>query len=77
MERTKSLTDKTRKWIESWKRADAALRAMKRLELREYDHSRNIDAIDGMLRWAVEHGAVRMTSGLVEQQRLFMKWKNR
>ena len=63
-------------WIESWKRASVALKAVKRRELRTYDYAKNQAIVDGMLQWAFEHRKVRLTSGLVEQQRLFMKMKS-
>ena len=63
-------------WIESWKRALVALKAVKRRELHTYDYAKNQAIVDGMLQWAFEHRKVRLTSGLVEQQRLFMKMKS-
>ena len=63
-------------WIESWKRASVALKAVKRHELRTYDLAKNRAIVDGMLQWAFENREPRLTSGLVEQQRLFMKMKS-
>ena len=62
-------------WIESWKRAAVALKAVKRHELRTYDHEKNLAIVDGMLQWAFEHRELRLNSGLVEQQRIFMRMK--
>ena len=67
--------DNTQQWIESWKRASVALKAVKRHELRTYDYAKNQTVVDGMLQWAFENRALRLNSGLVEQQRLFMKIK--
>jgi len=63
-------------WIENWKGASVALKAVKRRELRTYDHAKNQSIVDGMLQWAFEHRELRLNSGLVEQQRLFMKMKS-
>ncbi len=63
-------------WIENWKRASVALKAVKRRELRTYDHAKNQSIVDGMLQWAFEHRELRLNSGLVEQQRLFMRMKS-
>ena len=63
-------------WVESWKRASAALKAVKRHELRTYDYAKNQAIVDGMLQWAFENRESRLTSGLVEQQRLFMKMRS-
>ena len=63
-------------WIESWKRASVALKAVKPHELRTYDLAKNQVIVDGMLQWAFENRKLRLSSGLVEQQRLFMKMKS-
>ena len=68
--------ENAQQWIESWKRASVALKAIKRHELRTYDYAKNQAIVDGMLQWAFEHRKVRLESGLVEQQRLFMKMKS-
>ena len=71
-----STQDNAQQWIESWKRASVALRAVKRHELRTYDLAKNQAIVDGMLQWAFENRKLRLTSGLVEQQQLFMKMKS-
>ena len=68
--------ENAQQWIESWKRASVALKDIKRLELRNYDYAKNQAIVDGMLQWAFEHRKVRLDSGLVEQQRLFMKMRS-
>jgi hypothetical protein len=67
----------TEKWVKTWQRADAALDEIKRRELRAYNYDKNRKIIDEMLQWAHDHRKVRLTSGLVDQQRFFMKIKNR
>lgn len=71
-----STQENAQQWIESWKRASVALKDIKRLELRNYDYAKNQAIVDGMLQWAFEHRKVRLDSGLVEQQRLFMKMRS-
>jgi hypothetical protein len=66
---------KIKRWVETWKRAGRALDEVKRRDLREYDYFKNQTIIDEMLQWAVDNQNVRLTSGLVEQQRLFMKMR--
>ena len=68
--------ENAQQWIESWKRASVALKTVKRHELRTYDLAKNQAIVDGMLQWAFEHRELRLSSGLVEQQRLFMKIKS-
>ena len=64
---------KMEKCVEAWKRAGSALEEVKRRELRAYDYDKNQAVLDEMLQWACDHRRIRLTSGLVEQQRMFMK----
>ena len=68
--------ENVQRWIESWKRAEVALKAVKRSELRTYDNAKNRSIVDGMLQWVFEHRELRLNSGLVEQQRIFMRMKH-
>ncbi len=53
-----SFQENAQQWIERWKRASVALKAIKRHELRNYDYAKNQALIDGMLQWAFEHRTV-------------------
>ena len=64
-----------KKWIEGWRKAAKALKEIKRRELRAYDYQENKAVINGMLQWACDHSTARLDSGLVEQQRFFLKMK--
>ena len=65
------------KWVDTWKRAGPALEAVKQRELRAYDYDKNQAILDEMLQWACDHRRDRLTSGLVEQQRMFMKLRDK
>ncbi len=65
----------TQRWIRTWQRAGAALKEIKRQELQSYDYAKNLPILDDMLQWAYKHRTTRLTSGLVEQQRWFMKMR--
>lgn len=65
--------ERVKHWVHTWQKAGEALEEIKRQELRNYDYNKNLPLIDDMLQWACEHRAPRLTSGLVEQQRWFMK----
>jgi len=69
--------ERMRAWVETWKRAGSALQRVKTEELRSEDYGKDFELIDGMLEWVVDHARERKTSGLVEQQRLFRKMRNR
>ena len=74
---TQTEQQRIKRWVETWKRADSALNKIRRQELRAYDYRKNLKIIDDMLQWACDHAKVRISSGLVEQQRLFMKLRKR
>jgi hypothetical protein len=60
-------------WVQQWKQAGAALKQIEVQELRAYNYQQHWAIVDDMLQWAYEHWTPRLTSGLVEQQRWFMK----
>ena len=66
-----------KRWVETWKRAGPKLAAIKARELRAFDYAANLERLDEMLDWACEHARPRLTSGLVEQQRLFQILRRR
>ena len=74
---TKEEKANIKKWVETWKSAGPVLEKIKREELLNFDYSKNRHIIDEMLQWACDHAEPRQTSGLVEQQRLFKKLKEK
>ncbi|HLC15110.1 MAG TPA: hypothetical protein VJL89_02650 [Thermodesulfovibrionia bacterium] len=66
-----------KKWVETWKTAASALDKIRRDELMAFDYEKNFEIIDSMLQYACDHAETRLTSGLVEQQRLFMKLREK
>lgn len=66
-----------RLWIETWKKAGEALKEIKRHELETFDYAKHQELIDNMLQFACENRKPRFTSGLVEQQRWFMKMREK
>ena len=65
----------TRRWVETWKRAGPELQRIKDEELANYNHEEHWPAIDQMLQWAHGNARPRTTSGLIEMQKYFMKWR--
>lgn len=64
------------KWVKTWEKAGSALDRIKLKELRDSDYySRNLKSLNEMLQYAFEHRRIRLTSGLIEQQQIFMKLK--
>jgi len=64
-----------KKWINTWDIANTALQKVKSSELGVEDYyQKNLGLLNAMLCYAVKHGAVRLSSGLIEQQQFFMKF---
>ena len=62
------------KWIETWEKAASALDKVKLNELRADDYyDQNQVLLNEMLQYAFEHRELRLSSGLVEQQKIFIK----
>ena len=62
-----------KKWVNTWEQAGSALAEVRQKELSNFDYAKNLPVLDAMLQWACDHKQPRLTSGLVEQQRYFMK----
>lgn len=66
-----------REWATTWNETGKALAEIRREELRSPEYGSDWQVIDGMLEWTCTHGEERKTSGLVEQQALFRKLRER
>lgn len=67
----------SRRWVETWKLAGADLERIHRKELRELDTYRAIEMLCGPADYTCPPRAPKPFSGLVEQQRWFMKAASR
>ena len=64
------------RWVKTWQKAAVSLQKLKAEELRSKDYyEKNRKVLDEMLQYACDNCEVRLSSGLVEQQRLFMRMK--
>jgi hypothetical protein len=62
-----------KRWVEAWKKAGPDLERLRREELRRLDTVHAIAFLCGPADYTVPPRAPKPTSGLVEQQRWFMK----
>jgi hypothetical protein len=62
-----------RRWVKAWKEAGPELERLRREELRRLDPGQAIALLCGEADYTVPPRAPKPTSGLVEQQRWFMK----
>lgn len=62
-----------KRWVETWRLAGEDLERIRRKELRELDARRAIELLCGDADYTSAPRAPKPTSGLVEQQRWFMK----
>ena len=60
-------------WMRGWKAAGPALERVRRRELRNLDGPKTLGMLTGSADYHAEPRKARQTSGLVEQQRWFMK----
>jgi hypothetical protein len=67
------VTPEIRRWVETWKRAEPELEAIRRKEIRETDNVTAIAQMEGVINYATRTSPPRTTSGLVEMQRIFAK----
>ncbi len=63
----------TLKFIEAWKLAGPELEKQRRADIRAANTVSAIQSMNLLFRDAIKHSPPRLTSGLVEQQRWFMK----
>jgi hypothetical protein len=66
-----------KRWVQAWKEAGEAMEQLRREELRRLDSQRAIELLCGPADYRVAPRAPKPTSGLVEQQRWFMKAASR
>jgi hypothetical protein len=62
-----------RRWVQAWQEAGPELERLRREELRHLDPFRAIALLCGPADYRVPPRAPKPTSGLVEQQRWFLK----
>lgn len=62
-----------RRWVQAWKDAGPALERIRHEELRRLDTFQTIAQLCGPANYHEAPRAPKPTSGLIEQQRLFMK----
>ena len=62
-----------KRWVQAWREAGEVMEQLRRDELRRLDGHRAIALLCGPADYRVPPRAAKPTSGLVEQQRWFMK----
>lgn len=67
----------TRRWVETWKLAGPELERIRRKEIREFETYQTIAKLCGPADYTRPPRAPKPDSGLVEQQRWFMKLRDR
>ena len=62
-------------WVENWKRVGPILEKIEAEELRAKNQKEAIRRMLPMIDWCCQRVTPKATSGLVEQQRYFQKWR--
>jgi hypothetical protein len=65
--------EKTKKWVETWRKAGPILEKIRREEVRNLDAFKTISLLCGPADYTIAPRAPKPTSGLIEQQFWFMK----
>ena len=62
-------------WIDTWKTASSSLKKIKSNELQSVNYyQKNQILLNEMLHYAFDHRTVRLSSGLIEMQKIFKKY---
>ena len=70
--------EEIKRWVDIWQKAGSSLEEIKFNELRSANYyKKNQVLLNEMLKYAFEHRTVRLSSGLIEQQRIFMKYRQK
>lgn len=67
------MVDHAAEWMRAWRSASSALERVRREELRALDGHRTLALLTGHADYRQEPRKARVSSGLVEQQRWFIK----
>ena len=67
------MVEDAKKWIQAWRSAGQALERVRRDELRALDGRKALALLTGPADYRKEPRKARTSSGLVEQQKWFMK----
>jgi hypothetical protein len=67
------MVNKAAEWMRAWRSAGKALERVRREELRSLDGAKALALLTGPADYRQEPRKARESSGLVEQQRWFMK----
>ena len=65
--------DAMKQWVENWKRVGPILEQLEAEELRSPEYENGLGDFTPLLDWCCERSVPTEESGLIEQQRLFMK----
>lgn len=65
-----------RAYVARWERAAPLLQQVRDADIRAADTAQSMRIFSGSATWAVTHRPAAATSGLVEQQRWFMKLRH-
>ena len=66
-----------KEWVKTWKKAGAELEKIRRKELKEMNTVQALENLLPAFNDALQRMPLRETSGLVEQQRYFKRWRGK
>lgn len=69
-------TDAMRQWVARWKKAGPELERIRREELAHIDIRQTIELLEDAFQSAIRHSPPRPTTGLVDQQRWYKRFRH-
>jgi hypothetical protein len=68
-------SESIRRWVAGWQRAGPILERLRNEAIRLSNSAMSIEQLSDAFESALRHCPPKATSGLVEQQRLFARWR--
>jgi len=62
-----------KQWVDNWNRVGTILEQIETEDLRSPEYEKGLSGFAPLLDWCCQRGEPNTTSGLIEQQRLFMQ----
>ena len=72
----KAESEHNRQWVASWRSASDVLERLRTEAIRQSDTAAAIELLSDAFESARLHNPPATTSGLIEQQRLFSRWRS-
>jgi len=78
MDKKEISREEMKQYVENWKRANEKIDEVKREDMQKPDYvQRTLESMAPLFEYAIAHSQHSNTTGLLEWQRLIIKWKHK